>query len=103
MLVVLPALDAALEAREPLRDIAQPSLDGPHASIQARDLPPEETADGEHGEGIDQYVHTRKIDGNGRQRQCPAAARAGEHAGAVVPEILSTQPAAARAEEHVSW
>ena len=57
MLAILPAFDATLEARETLGDIAQSSLDGPHASIQAGDLAPEEPADREHREGVDQYVH----------------------------------------------
>ena len=60
MLTILPALDAAFEAREPLRDIAQPPLYGTQASIQAGNLAPEEPADREHGESVDQHFHSSK-------------------------------------------
>ena len=76
MLAILPSLDAAFEAREPLRDIAQPSLDGSQASIQAGNLAPEEAADREHGKGIEQYVHAHSVDeaaGTGNPGRWPAA------------------------------
>ena len=75
MLAILPTLDAAFEAREPLRDIAQPSRDGSQASIQAGNLAPEEAADREHGKGIEQYAHTHSVDEGSRCRQPRAVAR----------------------------
>ncbi len=75
MLAILPALDAAFEAREPLRDIAQPSLDGSQASIQAGNLAPEEAADREYGKGVEQYVHTHNVDEGSRYRQPRGVAR----------------------------
>ena len=61
MLAILPALDAAFEAREPLRYVAQPPLDGPQAPIQAGNLAPEEPADREHGESVDQHLHSPSV------------------------------------------
>ena len=66
MLAILPALDAAFKARESLRDIAQPSLDGSQASIQAGKLAPEEPADGEHGESVDQHLHLQSVNESSR-------------------------------------
>ena len=60
MLAILPALDAAFKAREPLRDVAQPPLNGPQSSIQAGNLAPEEPADREHGKSVDQHLHSSK-------------------------------------------
>ena len=73
MLAILPTLDAALEAREPLRDIAQPSLNGSQASIQAGNLAPEEPTNCEHGESVDQHFHLQSVDEGSRYWQPRAA------------------------------
>ena len=74
MLAILPAFEAAFEARESLRDIAQPSLNGLQASVQAGNPAPEEPADREHGESVDQHLHPRSVDEGGRYWQPWAAA-----------------------------
>lgn len=69
MLAILPAFDAAFEARESLRDVAQPSFDGSQASVQAGNLAPEEAPDREHGEGVDQHFHSSSVDAGSRYWQ----------------------------------